>query len=82
LEWRGWEVTEVQANELSQLHWYHPPGAPRELLHAYVNAARVSALGPNQGDNPVRVVILKTDTTPDLYADLLRQLEQPATAES
>lgn len=41
LEWNGWRLAEVRFNDLQDVHWYQPPGAPRALLHGYVSPSNV-----------------------------------------
>ena len=35
-EWNGWRLAEVRFNDLKDVHWFQPAGAPRPLLHGYV----------------------------------------------
>ena len=38
--WNAWQTVEVRLEDLQNVHWYQPPGAPRPMLHAYVDCTK------------------------------------------
>src|SRR5262249_52782636 len=38
--WNAWRTAEVRLTDLHDIHWFQPPGAPRPLVHAYVDCTK------------------------------------------
>ena len=76
-EWHGWRVGYVRVADLEHVHWYQPPGAPRPLLHAYVDADKLLAGDVPRDPNMGRLLIclLKRDAPGHVYASLARQAD-------
>ena len=55
-EWNGWEIVDVPIDELRNIHWFQPVGAPRPMVHGFLA--------------DVRVCILKKHNPPDLYQEV------------
>jgi hypothetical protein len=79
LTWDAWQSADVGLSDLVGAHWYQPPGAPRELLHAYVRASALgdltvlNAATADPVHDELRVCILRCQTCPDAYHALSRQ---------
>ena len=78
-EWNAWRTAEVSIDDLDDIHWRHPGGAPHPLLHAYVSCERI-ARGeiPHQcarmsGPHRLLVCVLKRHLVPSAYAELERR---------
>ncbi len=39
--WNGWHGAEVRADDVMDVHWSHPAGAPHTLLQGYVLCSRI-----------------------------------------
>ena len=79
-EWNGWRTAEVSIDDLEQIHWFQPAGAPHPLLHAYVSCGRlantgVSHDGCSRSPRPHRVLVcvLKRHHLPSVYAEIERR---------
>jgi hypothetical protein len=76
--WNGWQTAEVWIEDLSDIHWHQPPGAPRPLLHAHIWRERIVSgsvpWGNGQGRRSDRllVCVLKHDVTPEVHRHLSR----------
>jgi hypothetical protein len=74
--WNAWQTAEVRVGDLEDLHWLHPPRAPRPLLHAYVSCDKVvNGVLPHNcraADRPHRllVCVIKRHTAPNVYSAL------------
>jgi hypothetical protein len=80
-EWDGWRTAEVRLNDLQDVHWFQPAGAPRPLVHAYVSCDSVMS-----GDLPhdchctpaphrLLVCVLKRHTTGRAYSEMVRRAD-------
>jgi hypothetical protein len=78
--WRGWRTAEVDVNDLEDIHWWQPPGAPRSIVHAYVLCTKL------RGDIPhgctskwrphrLRVCVLKRCVAPSVHYELARHAD-------
>jgi hypothetical protein len=77
-EWNGWRTATARLADLENVHWFHPSGAPRALIHAYVRCTNVqsgdlshdcqSASGPHD----LLVCVLKSHTSPSVFEELSR----------
>jgi hypothetical protein len=76
LHWDSWKSAHVALDDLQDAHWQQPPGAPRELLHAYVACDRIPAgvlphdCTPTDAPHQLLVCILKGQTPATVYAEL------------
>jgi len=75
-EWNGWRTATARMTELEDLHWYHPEGAPRPLLHGYVSC-RALTHGVLQHDcdgmtpHWLLVCVLKCHTAAPVFDNLV-----------
>jgi hypothetical protein len=83
-EWNGWRSVVARLDDLRDVHWYQPLGAPWPMLHAYVSCASL-AMGasthqcdPSSAPHRIRVCVLKRHNMPSAYAEVLRRASQPA----
>jgi hypothetical protein len=77
--WSGWRSVEIPLEDLEDVHWRQPPGAPHPLVHGFVWCTHdkredvrhecVGASAPRR----VLVCILKHHTVATIYADLARR---------
>jgi hypothetical protein len=77
-DWNGWRKAMTPLSSLESVHWLRPPGAPRPLIHAYVNCdAFVSGDVPHEcmDGSPHRllVCVLKKHTAPSVYDALVEK---------
>jgi hypothetical protein len=78
-EWSAWESAEIRIDDLEDIHWLRPPGAPQALLHGYVWCASiVNGAIPHEcrlHDAPhwLRVCVLKKHVVPSVYVELVRR---------
>jgi hypothetical protein len=85
-EWHGWRTTEVPLADLHDIHWLRPSGAPRALVHAYVPAKTLTSSPPQALDardmqGRLLVCVLKSQTTPTVYAHLASRADEAALGE-
>lgn len=77
VEWNDWRSANTRLDDLRDVHWHHPKGAPHPLLHAYVSCTEVSGLAHNceAGSAPhdIRVCVLKSHNIPSAYEELVRR---------
>lgn len=78
LEWNGWQSADVRVDDLENVHWWQPPGAPCALLHAYVSCAKlqpVERAGSTAANDSLQqrllVCVLKSHTPPATYSALV-----------
>ena len=77
LEWNGWQSADVRVDDLENVHWWQPPGAPRALLHAYVMSAKLNTgeVGSTNANDSLQqrllVCVLKSHTPPATYNALV-----------
>ena len=75
--WNAWQTAEVRLGDLEGIHWYQPTGAPRPLVHAYVDSAKTRGLiaqACRTTPEPHRllVCVLKRDAASPAYSELVR----------
>ncbi len=76
--WNAWRTADVRACDLRQIHWFQPAGAPRPLVHAYVDCTDIvrgevphdCRLG--SGPHELLVCVLKRFVAPAVYDALTR----------
>jgi hypothetical protein len=84
--WNGCRTAEVRPGDLQQLHWFQPQGAPRPILHGYIQCSRIVTgdmpHGCNRLDAAHRllVCVLKRHTLPVLYMELAQRADAHASA--
>jgi hypothetical protein len=80
-EWHVWRTATVALDDLSDVHWAQPPGAPRPLIHAYVYCTAIlsGVLTHDCRSTPaphrLKVCILKCSNGQTLFEDLVRQAD-------
>jgi len=79
-DWNGWHTATVRLDDLEQVHWQRPSGAPRPLIHAYVECARLRpGAVPHDcvEDTPHRVLgcVLRQHTAPAVFEELARRAD-------
>jgi hypothetical protein len=81
-EWNAWRTAEVRLNDLQDVHWFEPRGAPRPLVHAYMSCASIIS-----GDVPhdchrtppphrLLVCVLKRHTAAGAYSEIVRRADE------
>ncbi len=74
--WNGCTSAMVHSADLHGLHWLQPGGAPRPLLHAYVDCDKLTngsiphACVRGSRPHSILVCILKRHAMPEVYAGL------------
>jgi hypothetical protein len=77
--WSGWRSVEIRLEDVEDVHWCQPPGAPHPLVHGFVwcthlkNGNLRHECDRESGPHRVRVCILKHHTLATIYADLARR---------
>jgi hypothetical protein len=74
--WNAWRTAEVHVGSLLDVHWYQPAGAPRPMVHAYLNCSDIvtgdipheCASAP--GTHRLLVCVLKRSASPAIYEEL------------
>jgi hypothetical protein len=74
--WNGWQTVEVRLDDLQNVHWHQPPGAPRPLLHAYVDCTKTGGriahdCRTTPAPHRLLVCVLKRQATPPAYVALM-----------
>jgi hypothetical protein len=75
--WNAWQTAEVRLDDLQQIHWYQPAGAPRPLVHAYVDCTKTRGLIAHDcqtasAPHRLLVCVLKRHAAPFAYNELVR----------
>jgi hypothetical protein len=77
-EWNGWRTARVRVNDLEDVHWLQPPGAPRPIIHAYVPCTAIqSGEVPHDcreasAPHSLLVCVLKSHVAPSIFEQLSR----------
>lgn len=80
-DWKDWRNANVRVDDVRDLYWLQPIGAPRPLLHGWISCSSiVTGEVPHNCDrssSPHRlsVCILKSHTIPAVYAELARRAD-------
>ncbi len=75
-EWNGWVKAMTPLSALEDVHWHHPAGAPKPLIHAWVRCdALVSGMVPHDcselgSGHRLLVCVLKCHTAPVAFQQL------------
>ena len=74
--WNAWQTVEVRLDDLQNVHWYQPQGAPRPMLHAYVDCTKTGGrIAHDCRTTPpphrLLVCVLKRQATPPAYSALV-----------
>jgi len=78
-EWDGWRTADVRLQDLHNIHWLQPAGAPRQLAHGYVSCAAITGgsllheCSGNPSSHQLLVCVLKRHTAPSAWAEIERQ---------
>jgi hypothetical protein len=75
--WNAWQTAEVLVDDLHEIHWYQPAGAPRPMLHAYVDCTKTRGqiahdCSPMSAPHRLLVCVLKRHAAPPAYSELVR----------
>ncbi|HJZ76859.1 MAG TPA: hypothetical protein VKE51_34235 [Vicinamibacterales bacterium] len=75
--WNAWQTAEVRLGDLEGIHWYQPAGAPRPLVHAYVDCTKMRGLIAHDcqktpAPHRLLVCVLKRHLAPPAYSELVR----------
>ena len=76
--WNGWQYADVPLAILKDVHWYHPVGAARPLVHAYVPSevfGAVASFGVRMASR-LHVCVLKGHALASAYQALVRYADQ------
>jgi len=74
--WNAWQTVEVRLDDLQNVHWYQPQGAPRPMLHAYVDCTKTGGriahdCRTTPAPHRLLVCVLKRQATPPAYSALV-----------
>lgn len=78
-EWDGWRTADVHLQDLHNIHWRQPPGAPRQLAHGYVSCASITGgsllheCSGSPSSHRLLVCVLKRHTAAPAWAEIERQ---------
>jgi hypothetical protein len=81
-DWNDWQSAHARIEDLGDVHWHQPQGAPHPLLYAYVSCTDLvgGTLAHRCGNLPaphrVRVCILKSRNMPAAYTALARKADE------
>ena len=77
--WNDWRSANARLDDLRDVHWHQPKGAPQPILHAYLSCADLlcgellhvcdAASAPHR----IRVCVLRSHNTPSAHAELARR---------
>jgi hypothetical protein len=84
-DWKDWRSTRVRVDDLRDVHWHQPPGAPHPLVHAYIACSEIVVDRTHVCDvavtpHRVRVCVLKSHNIPSVYSALARRADRPPAA--
>ena len=74
--WNAWRTAEVRVADLQDIHWLQPAGAPRPLLHAYVDCTKLVSgqiphdCGGANAPHRLLICVLKRYAVPQTYGAL------------
>lgn len=74
--WNGWQGAEVRVDDVKDVHWSQPAGAPHRMLHGYVLCTQTRGRIPHECDTTphwLRVCVLRHCVSPSAYAELARR---------
>jgi hypothetical protein len=80
-EWHVWRTATVALDDLSDVHWAHPPGAPRPLIHAYVYCTAILSgvlthdCRATPAPHRLKVCVLRTCNWRTVFENLVRQAD-------
>jgi hypothetical protein len=81
-EWDGWRAADVEARNLTELHWSQPPGAPRAIVHGFIRCSDIvrgdlpHGCERTAGPHRLLVCILKRHNPPSVYAAIERRARE------
>jgi hypothetical protein len=81
--WNAWQTAEVHVADLTDIHWRQPTGAPRPLVHAYVDCTKVvsgeipHACVDHATAHRLLVCVLKRSSAQSAYDQLVRLALRP-----
>lgn len=81
-EWNAWRTSMVTLADLKDIQWLHPAGAPRPLIHAYVDCSHFPAsdlqheCDLNSAPHRLLVCVLKSHTAPYVFDELARRASE------
>ena len=82
--WNGWRTAQARAEDLEDIHWFQPLGAPKDLLHAYVSPSKLvsGSLSEiiDEAASPERmlVCVLKSHTSGTVWMALANRARRPS----
>jgi hypothetical protein len=80
--WDDWRTADVRLEDLQDVQWLQPAGAPHEIMHGYISCSNVRNgniphdCARRSAPHRLVVCILKRHTSPLVYATLVRQADQ------
>jgi hypothetical protein len=86
VDWSGWRTARVRLAALEDIHWRQPAGARLPLIHAFVPCPEVGtgvlehACEATTRPHAILVCVLKSHTSPRIFAVLARAADERATA--
>ena len=80
-QWNNWRIASVDFSKLHDLHWDWTSGgvrapSPQPFIHAFVMCDEIEgeiahSCAHGKGPHSIKVVIVKKDNTPEMWAKLL-----------
>ena len=77
--WNGWRTAMVMLDDLEDVHWFQPNGAPRPLIHAYVRCTKVQSgnlrhvCEGSAGPHLLLVCVLRSHSAQQVFDELARR---------
>jgi hypothetical protein len=80
--WNGWQGAEVRVDDVKDVHWSQPAGAPHRMLHGYVFCTQTHGRIPHECDATPRphrllVCVLRRCVATSAYRELERRASSP-----
>ena len=78
-DWNASQSAEIRIDDLENIHWSRPRGAPQSLLHGYVSCASLVRGGiphecqPFDAPHRLLVCVLRRHVVPSVYLELVRR---------
>jgi hypothetical protein len=80
--WTSWRSAHVRFDDLHDIHWLQPSGAPRPIVHGYISCSDIldgeipHGCERTKGPHLLLVCILKAHTNPSAYATLTTRADR------
>jgi len=80
-DWNDWHGASIRFDDLDDIHWCQPIGAPHAIVHGYISCSKiVDGVIPHWCDersapHRLHVCVLKKHTIPAVYTELVRRAD-------